>query len=246
MNNKIFNFLLKNLEETFNLPKYAEIRNSFNTKTMISELPWTPARFEKFKDKVATTFDVDNINYDGSIIDLTNDIDTKYSARFWGGIWQPRTEVYQYTGWGIVDRINKANPRAVLDVGCGFNQFKARIPNLIGIDAYNNNADYMVDILDYNVPNESYDHIIVFGSINFGDFDDINKRFKKVIDLCMSGGTIYVRANPGHVHKNGPWIEIYPWDFDTAYKIAQIHNCELSSFKKDNGDRLYFELKKNA
>jgi hypothetical protein len=57
-------------------------------------------------------------------------------------------------------------------------------------------------------------------------------------------GKIYVRANPGIAHKNGPWIDIYPWDFDTAYKIANTYNCELSSFKKDNGDRLYFELRK--
>lgn len=245
MNNKIFNYLVKNLSDTFSLPKYNEICNNLNRETVIADLPWTPARYKKFTEVVNRNFDLD-INFNGTISDVTHDIDQKYSARFWGGIWQPRTEVYQFTGWNIVDLINKANPKAVLDVGCGFNQFKSRISNLVGIDAYNQSADYMVDILDYNVPNESYDHVIVFGSINFGDFDDINTRFKKVIDLTMTGGKIYVRANPGHVHKNGPWIEIYPWDFDTAYKIAQIYNCELSSFKKDNGDRLYFELKKNG
>ena len=245
MNHKIFNYLVKNLQDMFNLSKYDDVRNKINKDTDIAALPWTPKRWEKFVDIVNQNFDLD-INFIGTIKDVTNDINQKYSARFWGGIWQPRTEVYQFTGWNIVELINKANPVAVLDVGCGFNQFKARIPNLIGIDAYNHSADYMVDILDYTVPNETYDHVIVFGSINFGDFDDINARFKKVVDLTMTGGKIYVRANPGHVHKNGQWIDIYPWDFDTAYKIAQLHNCELSSFKKDNGDRLYFELKKNV
>jgi len=245
VNHKIFNFVLKNLKDCFNLPKYIEVYENINPHTIVSSLPWTPKKQEKFMALLSDTFDVD-INIDGvSVSMLTADIDTKYSARFWGGIWQPRTEVYQYTGWNIVERINKSNPKAVLDVGCGFNQFKARIPNLVGIDAFNNSADFMVDILDYNVPNESYDHVIVFGSINFGDFDDINARFKKVIDLTMRGGTIYVRANPGEVHKNGPWVDIYPWDFETAYKIASIHDCKLESFKKDNGNRLYFELRKN-
>jgi len=243
MNRKIYNFLYKNLHDAFNLPKYDDFNKTMTRWTVVNALPWTPKRWEKFCEQINNEFDLE-INFNGTIADITHDIDQKYSARFWGGIWQPRTEVYQYTGWNIVETINKANPKAVLDVGCGFNQFKARIPNLVGIDAYNNNADYMVDILDYTVPDNTYDHIIVFGSINFGEYDDIEVRMKKVIDLTMPDGKIYVRANPGHVHKNGQWIDIYPWDFDTAFRIANKFNCELSSFKKDNGDRLYFELRK--
>jgi hypothetical protein len=243
MNKKIFNYLVKNLQDAFNLPKYDDFNKTMTQWTVVNALPWTPKRWEKFRNHINSEFDLE-INFNGTIADITHDIDQKYSARFWGGIWQPRTEVYQYTGWNIVERINKENPVAVLDVGCGFNQFKARIPNLVGIDAYNNNADYMVDILDYTVPDNTYDHIIVFGSINFGEYDDIEVRMKKVIDLTMPDGKIYVRANPGIPHKNGPWIDIYPWNFDTAYKIANTYNCELSSFKKDNGDRLYFELRK--
>lgn len=235
--------MYKNLSDAFNLPKYNDFNQTMTQFTIVNALPWTPRRWEKFCNHISNEFDLE-INFNGTIADITNDIDRKYSARFWGGIWQPRTEVYQYTGWNIVETINKANPKAVLDVGCGFNQFKSRIPNLIGIDAYNNNADYMVDILDYSVPDNTYDHVIVFGSINFGEYSDIEVRMKKVIDLTMPNGKIYVRANPGHVHKNGQWIDIYPWDFDTAFKIAKKFNCELSSFKKDNGDRLYFELRK--
>jgi hypothetical protein len=243
MNRKIYKYLYKNLSDAFNLPKYNDFNLTMTQFTIVNALPWTPKRWEKFCNHINNEFDLE-INFNGTLADITNDIDKKYSARFWGGIWQPRTEVYQYTGWNIVETINKADPKAVLDVGCGFNQFKARIPNLIGIDAYNNNADYMVDILDYTVPDKTYDHLIVFGSINFGEYSDIEVRMKKVIDLTMPNGKIYVRANPGHVHKNGQWIDIYPWDFDTAFKIAKKFNCKLSSFKKDNGDRLYFELKK--
>jgi SAM-dependent methyltransferase len=246
MNTKIFNHLVEKLRETFNLPRWDEIRTSISADTNILDLPWTPKRLEKFKEDLANLFDVE-IDLSGSVTTVTADIDDKYAARFWGGgVWQPRTDVYQYTGWNIVDEINKRDPKAVLDVGCGYNQFKPRIKNLVGIDKFNNSADYMVDILEYNVEPETYDAVIVFGSINFGDYVDVSTRFGKVFELTAPGGKIYVRANPGQTHKNGPWIQIFPWDFEAAHRIAKEHSVRLVTYKKDNGDRLYFEFEKSA
>jgi SAM-dependent methyltransferase len=229
------------LEDCFSLPKYKEV--VVFSDTIIHDLPWTPKKYEKFKQYVNNTFDMELNYYDVTVYDLSEAINQKYCERFWGGIWQPRTEDYQYTGWSIVDRINKQNPVAVLDIGCGYNQFKSRIKNLTGIDAYNNCADYMVDVLDYNVPNESYDHIIAFGSINFGNLFDIEKRMQKAFDLLKKGGTMYMRVNPGTSHKNGPWIDIFEWSFEHAYNIAQKMNVELVTFKVDN-NRFYIEYKK--
>ena len=245
MNRKILGFLLENLKDSFKLSRWDTIREGIGVHTVIDELPWTPARLQKFKDKILTTFQLDDVDLHRSAADLTHEIDMKYSARFWGqGVWQPRTDVYQYTGWNIVDEINKLNPRKVLDVGCGYNQFKPRIQNLVGIDKFNNSADYMVDILDFNVEPESFDAVIVFGSINFGDWDDMSKRYKKVFELLVPGGRIYVRANPGYVHKNGQWIDIFPWNFEYAHKIAKENNAELVTFKQDNGERLFFMFEK--
>ena len=243
MNTKILRFVDKKLNEMFSLPKYKGI--VFTENTIIEELPWTPARFEKFQIALASEFGLPNINFSGTICDLVNDIDEKYSQHFWGqGIWQPRTDQYQYTGWGLVDEILKHNPKAVLDVGCGYNQFKPRIPNLVGIDKYNNSADFMVDILDYNVEPSSYDAVIVLGSINFGSYEDVSTKFKKVFELTAPAGRVYVRANPGETHKNGPYIEIYPWDFESVYRIAKDHNVNLITLKKDNGNRLFFVFEK--
>lgn len=244
MNLKILNYLLENLRNSFKLDRWAEIRNQIDENTVITKLPWTPKRLEKFTQDITKTFSIVP-NVTGSVIDVMNDIDTKYATRFWGeGMWQPRTDTYQYSGWNIVDDINKRNPRAVLDVGCGYNQFKPRIQNLIGIDKFNNCADYMVDILEYNVEPESYDAVIVFGSINFGDYNDVSTRFKKVFELTAPGGRIYVRANPGISHNNGQWIEIYPWDFESAHRVAVENNVKLVTFKQDNGDRLFFMYEK--
>ncbi len=243
MNTKILRFVDKKLNEMFSLPKYKGI--VFTEKTIVHDLPWTPARFEKFQISLINEFGLSDINFSGTIRDLVNNIDEKYNERFWGqGIWQPRTDQYQYTGWGLVDEIMKHEPKAVLDVGCGYNQFKPRIPNLVGIDKYNNSADFMVDILDYNVEPNSYDAVIVLGSINFGSYEDVSEKFAKVFELTASNGRVYVRANPGETHKNGPYIEIYPFDFDSVYRIAKDHSVKLITLKKDNGNRLYFVFEK--
>lgn len=244
MNTKILAYILKTLDNAFNLDRWANIRSELNKDTDIRALPWTPKRFEKFEHELRTTFDVDAV-IEGSVSDLVEDIDIKYATRFWGGgVWQPKTDIYQYTGWGLVDEINKRNPKKVLDVGCGYNQFKPRIPNLIGIDKFNNSADYMVDILEYNVAPNTYDAVMVLGSINFGEYADVAERFQKVVEITAPGGRIYVRANPGETHKNGAWIQIFPWDFEAAHRVANECGVELVTFKKDNGNRLFFLLEK--
>lgn len=243
MNKKIFRYVSEKLQDSFKLPKYNSL--TFHEYTFINDLPWTPARFEKFQIACADEFGLNDINFSGTIRNLVDNIDEKYSERFWGqGIWQPKTDQYQYTGWGLVDTVLKENPKAVLDVGCGYNQFKPRIPNLVGIDKYNNSADFMVDILDYNVEPNTYDAVLVLGSINFGSYEDVSAKFKKVFELTAPGGRVYVRANPGETHKNGSYIEIYPYDFDSVYRLAKDHNVKLITLKKDNGNRLYFVFEK--
>lgn len=244
MNTRIFALLTKNLNEAFRLEKYEEIRTQFNKDTVIDDLPWTPARRRKFEEHIANELQFENVDLSGTVEESVSRLDTKYMNRFFGEIWQPETDKYQYSGWGIVDAINNQNPVAVLDFGCGYNQFKSRIKNLIGIDPYNNNADYMVDILEFNVEPESYDHIIVFGSLNFGDKSDIETRFARLEHLLIPGGRMYFRANPGNLWGKGPYVDIFPWTFEVAYELAKKHSLELEKFKKDVGDRLYFEFYK--
>ena len=212
-------------------------------------MPWTPKRLEKFINFIKQDFNVDSVDLSGDFSTVINKLEADWSKRFWNGIWQHRTEVYQYTGWGIVDVINKTNPRKVLDVGCGFNQFKNRIQNLVGIDPYNNCADYMVDIIDFIDTPESYDAIIVFGSINFGEYNDVEIRMKRVFELLAPGGKIYMRVNPGirdRTYENimFNWVNLYPWDFATANKLAKDYNIKLNAYKQDNGNRVYIEYEK--
>lgn len=239
MNAKIFSLIIENLKESFNLPKYSKIFSNLNKNSVINDLPWTPARYEKFKFKILNILQLES-NFQGTVEDIVNELDIKYSSRFFGEVWSPRTDSFTYTGWQLAEEVNKLNPKHVLDVGCGYNQFKQRISNLIGIDPYNNNADYQVDILDFVEDLESFDVIIALGSINFNSKEDIELRFAKCVSLLSPGGKFFLRANPGISHKNGPWIDIFPWSFEVVQEFSKRYNLKLETFKKDTNDRLYF------
>lgn len=241
MNTKIFSLLQKKLVEAFNLPKYAKI--SINEKTQVDQLPWTPARYKKFKDAVEAELSLP-CDYVGTLEEITKDLSERYILRFFGEIWRPRTDEYSYTGWQLADEINKLNPKNVLDVGCGYHPFKGRIQNLIGIDPYNNCADYQVDVLDFKVKPATYDVIIALGSINFNSKDEIEERFSTCVKLLTIGGRFYLRANPGIPHKTGPYVDIFPWSFEVVNEFAEKFNLKLLEFKKDANNRLYFVYEK--
>ena len=237
MNTKIFNLLLKNLKEAFNLPKYQNI--VIDENTAVDKLPWTPARYIKFKNTVEAELSLP-CDYVGTLGEIVDDLSERYILRFFSEIWKPRTGDYEHTGWELAEEVNKLKPKNVLDVGCGYHPFKGRIQNLIGIDPYNNCADYEVDILDYKVKPGSHDVIIALGSINFNSRDEIEARFKHCVDLLAKGGKFFLRANPGITHKTGPYVEIFNWTFEVVNEFAETYNLNLETFKKDKNDRLYF------
>jgi len=241
MNTLIFGLLKKNLEEAFKLPKYSNL--VINEDTIVDRLPWTPARYRKFKDAIEAELSLDS-SYTGTLAEITEDFSQRYILRFFGEIWKPRTDEFTHSGWQLAEEVNKLNPKSVLDVGCGYHPFKGRIQNLIGIDPYNNLADYQVDILEYKVKAESHDVIIALGSINFNTKDEIEARFGHCVDLLTKGGHFFLRANPGIPHKTGPYVKIFPWSFEIVNEFTEKFNLKLLEFKKDSNGRLYFVYQK--
>ncbi len=245
MNTKIFKLIKENLQTAFNLPKYSKISDAIDENTVVQDLPWTPARYRKFKDAVWTELQLHS-DYVGTLKSIVDDFSERYTHRFFAEIWKPRTGEYDHSGWALVEEVNKLNPAKVLDVGCGYHPFKDRIQNLIGIDPYNNCADYEVDILDYKVKPESHDVIIALGSINFNSKDEIEERFEHCVNLLVKGGRFYIRANPGLPHKTGPYVDIFPWSFEVVNEFAEKYNLKLLEFKKEPAElgRLYFVYEK--
>jgi hypothetical protein len=241
MNTKIYKLVQKNLYDAFSLPKYQNI--IIEPATVVDELPWTPARYRKFKDAVEAELALEDCSFNGPLLKIVDTISERYILRFFGEIWKPRTDDYNHTGWQLVDEVNKLNPKNVLDVGCGYHPFKGRIQNLIGIDPYNDHADFQVDILEYRVKHK-HDVIIALGSINFNSRDEIEARMQHCVDLLETGGRFYLRANPGIPHKTGPYVDIFPWSFEIVSEFAEQFDLKLLEFKKDANDRLYFVYEK--
>lgn len=247
MNTKIFALFIEKLKESFNLSKYEGI--SFNEETVLNDLPWTPSKKLKFIDAISKELDISNgIDLSGSINDITTRLDKFYTGRFFGSIWKPSTDSHKFTGWELVEQINSKSPRRVLDYGCGYNQFKDKVPGLIGIDPYNESADYMVDIFEYYDDFESFDAILVLGSLNFNSQDELEIRMKELVKYLKPNGYMYFRANPGISWPNGRYVDIFPWTFEFVAKLAKDNNLSVESFKKDpgnNGERFYFVYRKN-
>jgi len=200
----------------------------------------------KLKYAIKSTFDVDvnNVKYN-SIGDLVDRIDDAVLSRYFSEIWQPTTKKFKYSGLKLIDEINNLNPRNVIDLGCGYNEFKGKIQNLIGLDPYNTNADIHCKILEYNTT-EKFDVVVALGSINFGSTDKIFSEIEKSVNLTSPGGKLFFRVNPGnqHIPPESKWISFYNWDTNFIINCADYFGLDILDIKIDRSDRIYFAWSK--
>ena len=147
------------------------------------------------------------------------------------------------TGPKLISKIGAAG--LILDVGCGYNEYKEYFGDrLTGIDPYNSAADIECSIEDYET-NKKFDYIFCLGSINFGSYDVIRKQVLKVGSLCTKDTVIFWRQNPGIQHENfhAEGIEFFKWDIRSNLKLAKEIGFKVTflGFEKD---RLYVEWRK--
>lgn len=182
---------------------------------------------------------------DMEIYALAEQIDRAVLKNYFGKVWQPETKKFKYSGLAIIDEVNAMNPDNVIDIGCGYNEFKGKIDNLIGIDPYNDRADIIVHTLDYK-PDVEYDVAICLGSVNFGSSDKILGELENVVSMVKSGGFLYFRVNPGiqHDKPEAKWINFYDWDPIFISNAAKYLNCDVLTLRQDDNDRFYFVLRK--
>jgi SAM-dependent methyltransferase len=177
------------------------------------------------------------------LIKIADKTDKAVLEKYFAEVWQSKTKSYKYSGLSLIDEVNNLKPRSVLDIGCGFNEFKGKIHNVIGIDPYNKNADIQSSTLDYqnNVP---FDVVISLGSINFGTVDTILQELKHAVKLTTKGGLMFFRVNPGKLHqaKEAQYIEFFDWNTEFILNSADLLGCQVVSIKPD-GDRFYFVWK---
>ena len=210
---------------------------------MIHTSPQLLRKPETLRQAIQGTFDIEiiDVSYD-TIGELVDRIDDKVLDNYFRNYWQSTTSKYKYSGPVLIDEVNKLKPRKVLDIGCGYHEFKGKIDNLVGIDPYNTNADIEVKLLDYH-PTEKFDATLALGSINFGSTDKIFAELEHAVSLCNPGAIMFFRANPGlpHDKDESTWISFYPWDSNFIINCAAQLGVDILDIRTDSQKgRLYF------
>ena len=170
---------------------------------------------------IKETFDINCDQQFTSVEEYVQYIDNQCLNAYFSKIWQPDMKKWKYSGLKLIDEVNDLNPRSVLDVGCGYNEFKGKIRNLTGIDPYNDRADYKTSIMDFR-SNEKFDVILCLGSVNFGSQDKITAEIAKTVHLLEEGGTIFFRVNPGvsHTQPESRLIDFFAWNVPFIIELA--------------------------
>ena len=165
----------------------------------------------------------------------------KYFSKYW----QNDMKKWKYSGVALIGEVNNLKPRAVLDVGCGYNEFKGKIDNLVGIDPYNDKADLQVSTLDYNT-DKKFDVILCLGSVNFGHRDKIIAEVSRCVNLLADGGTMFFRVNPGvqHDRPEADWIEFFAWNVPFIIELAEMFQLKILDIRDDTNQRKYFIYRK--
>lgn len=211
-------------------------------ETMLQTSPQLLRDHKKLQQAIVGIFDVwvEDVNFN-NIGELVEKIDDKVLGRYFSEVWQPEMKKFKYSGLKLIDEINNLYPRSVLDIGCGYNEFKGKINNLIGLDPYNKNADVQVKLLEYN-SSEKYDVVLALGSINFGSTDKIFSELERAVELTAPKGKLFFRVNPGlsHTPPESKWISFYPWNSNFIINCADYFGVDVLDIKNDHNNRLYF------
>lgn len=159
--------------------------------------------------------------------------------------WQTDLNCYPISGYSLITKIKEINPKKIIDVGCGYNDFKKHIPNIIGIDIANKNADHVMDIMDYPCEDNSVDVILALGSINFGTKDTIEKQVEWIASKLKTGGLAFFRVNPSAPPSKSIEKFFYKWDMETIYELSKKFNLDISENKIEVEERLNSPLIRN-
>ena len=172
-------------------------------------------------------------------------IDDACLNKYFSKYWQNDMKKWKYSGLSLINEVNDLKPRAVLDVGCGYNEFKGKIKNLIGIDPYNSLADIEVGTLEYKT-DQKFDVILCLGSVNFGSKDKIIAEVSRCVNLLADGGTMFFRVNPGvqHDKPEADWIEFYAWNVPFIIELSEMFNLKILDIRDDTNQRKYFIYRK--
>lgn len=217
-----------------------------NKKILAELLTYSQNKIELITPEyIKKTFDVELDKKYQRLEDYVEAIDNLVLDRYFSKYWNADMKKWKYSGLQLIDEVNALKPRAVLDVGCGYNEFKGKIKNLTGIDPYNYHADWKIHLKDFRTKIK-YDVILCLGSINFGSRSKIESEIKMCVDLLEKDGIMFFRVNPGvqHDKHEARWIEFFSWNVPFIIEMAEKFDLQVLDIRDDTNQRKYFVLRK--
>jgi len=147
----------------------------------------------------------------------------------------------------VVEEIK--NVKSVIDVGCGFNQYKQFNNKLIGIDYSNDKADWVGDLIYYKT-NIKFEVAICYGILHFYSYDWIRRRLGWIIDNTTKNAKILMKVNPNNPRLDAPdlvWFD--KWNRGLVEHFAEIYDLTISNWREwktpeDGSSRIKFDYKK--
>ena len=217
-----------------------------NKKILAELLTYSQNNIEKITSEyISKTFGVKLKDKFEKLEDYVEAIDNLILDRYFSKYWQADMKKWKYSGLQLIDEVNKLKPRAVLDVGCGYNEFKGKIKNLTGIDPYNHHADWKIHLRDYKTKIK-YDVILCLGSINFGSRSKIESEIEMCVNLLEKDGIMFFRVNPGvqHDKPESRWVDFFAWNVPFIIDTAEKFGLEILDIRDDTNQRKYFIYRK--
>ena len=256
MNNEIYEKVIEFMTEYFTPNWVKESKIEFSRETTFDYLKADLLDEVELSIKAENIFGISEIPNDMpwflSIGDFVDYIESEQAGpqievlkTFFGDVWKSSIENYEKSGYSLVDVINDQNPRNVLDIGCGENQLKGKINNLVGVDIVNPAADVVCDIMDIPFLDETFDIALALGSINFGEEEDIIKHLIKAASLLKPKGLLYMRVNPGLPHLQCPRLKMFKWSRENIDPLGEKAGFfRVGEIEDDYNSRLFFVYQK--
>jgi trans-aconitate methyltransferase len=135
----------------------------------------------------------------------------------------------------IYERVNALNPTLVIDAGCGRNNHKSHIKNLVGFDASPfPEVDHCCPISEAPFAPQSADAVLCLGSVQFISRDYIKENMDRIVSWVKPGGLIEMRVMMVDEFTKEYWATFdprtvkVPWDKELRDEITAKHNLEYA------------------
>lgn len=165
---------------------------------------------------------------------FASDVESLIMDLYYNKYWKDNSDSFERSGKVLSTEVNLLRPKSVLDVGCGNNNFKDTIYDLVGIDPFNDKADVKQSLIEYQQQNPDIQHDVVLAldSINTGRKPIILHHFEMIDKLTKPGGYQFWRVNHVGVPDCEEFplinlIDFYDWDEKFIRELAEYYGYEV-------------------